>query len=90
MVTTFPAVLVVEAVALGALGRRLRSRFYGTMCVLWVGGAAAWWAADLPNGWGVEPSGGLVVAAVISSAVILYRFATAKPVGDVTPAPTTQ
>jgi acyl phosphate:glycerol-3-phosphate acyltransferase len=44
----------------------------------WVIGAALWWALDLPNLWGPEPTGALLIGAAGSSAVILYRFATAK------------
>jgi glycerol-3-phosphate acyltransferase PlsY len=84
---TFPAILPVEFVLVG-LGRKLRSRIYGAVCAVWVAGAAVWWAADLPNLWGTEPSAALLWSALLSAAVILYRFAAAKPPADVTTSPT--
>jgi glycerol-3-phosphate acyltransferase PlsY len=77
MVMTLPALIPVELVVV-ALARRLRSRVYGLICAVWVAGAALWWATDLPNGWGAKPNAALVLAAAVSSAVILYRFATAN------------
>ena len=81
MLMTFPAVLPVQLVVL-ALGRNLRSRIYGAVCVVWVAAAAVWWAASLPNAWGPEPGPALPIAAAISTAVILYRFAAAKTPAD--------
>ena len=47
--------------------------------VAWVAAGALWWRRGWPNAWGPEPSAGLPAAAAASSAVILYRFATARP-----------
>jgi glycerol-3-phosphate acyltransferase PlsY len=80
---TFPALIPVELVVVAA-GRRLRSRVYGLVCAAWILGAAVWWAADWPNLWGAKPTGAMLLAAVVSSAVIQYRFASAKPVDNVT------
>lgn len=82
ILTTFPGIVPVQIV--GALvGRRLRSGLYSVICAIWVAGAAVWWATDLPNLWGPEPGAALLIAALASSAVILYRFAAAKPPTDV-------
>jgi glycerol-3-phosphate acyltransferase PlsY len=52
-----------------------------TALVVWVLGAALWWAADLPNWWGPEPSAGMLLAAVVGSAMILVRFRAAARAG---------
>jgi glycerol-3-phosphate acyltransferase PlsY len=83
MLVTFPALIPVE-LAVVALGRRLRSRVYGLVCAVWVAGAVVWWAADLPNLWGPKPTGALLLGAAASSAVVLYRFATAPSIETVT------
>ncbi|HUR76511.1 MAG TPA: glycerol-3-phosphate acyltransferase [Acidimicrobiales bacterium] len=44
---------------------------------VWIAAAVLWAAADLSNGWGVEPGAALVGSAVISGAVILYKFTSA-------------
>jgi len=83
MVTTFPALVPIAAVVALA-GSRLRSRVYGLVCVAWVAGSALWWAADWPNLWGPKPTGALVLGAAASSAVVIYRFATASSVDSIT------
>ncbi|MBA3654827.1 MAG: glycerol-3-phosphate acyltransferase [Actinobacteria bacterium] len=81
MLATFPALIPVELVVV-AVARNLRSRVYGLVCAVWAVGAALWWAARLPNLWGPEPRGALFFSAVATSAVILYRFATAPSPDD--------
>jgi glycerol-3-phosphate acyltransferase PlsY len=44
------------------------------VCPLWVAAAAVWWAADLSNWWGPEPSAGLLVYAVLGALMVLARF----------------
>ena len=83
IVATFPAIVPVAAVV-AVLGRRLRSRVYGLVFGVWVIGAAVWWAADLPNLWGPDASAALFVAAALSTAIVVYRFATAETPDDVT------
>lgn len=82
VLVTFPAYFPINlAVTLLTQTRRWRSRAFvatAAACAAWVLGAAAWWAADLPNLWGPTPTGALVLGAVVSSAVILYRFAAAR------------
>lgn len=80
---TFPAYVPVDLV-LAALTttRRWKSRSYAATLVAstaWVAGAAVWWRRRWPNAWGPEPSVDLPLAAAASSAVILYRFASARP-----------
>jgi acyl phosphate:glycerol-3-phosphate acyltransferase len=45
-----------------------------SVCPLWVAAAALWWAADLSNWWGPEPSAGLLVYAVVGAVMVLARF----------------
>lgn len=86
---TFPAYFPIDlVVTLLTQTRRWRQRAFaatGVACAAWVAGAALWWAADLPNLWGPKPTSALLLGAAGSSAVILYRFATAKNVTDITP-----
>ncbi|HEX9506576.1 MAG TPA: glycerol-3-phosphate acyltransferase [Acidimicrobiia bacterium] len=46
-------------------------------CSGWVAAGIVWWAADLDNWWGPEPSVGLVIYSVLGSAMILGRFRAA-------------
>lgn len=75
---TFPAYLPIDlgVAALTASGPwRQRARSATVVSsFFWVVGAAVWWRRDLPNAWGPKPTGGLPLAAAISSAVILHRF----------------
>ena len=48
--------------------------------------AAIWWAADLPNLWGPDPSIGLLLFALIGSTMILYKFRAAARGAAVNPA----
>jgi glycerol-3-phosphate acyltransferase PlsY len=80
---TFPAYVPID-LALAALTttRRWKSRAYAAALVAssaWVGGAVVWWWRRWPNAWGPKPTVDLPLAAAASSAVILYRFASARP-----------
>ncbi len=44
------------------------------VCPLWVVAASIWWAGDLSNWWGPEPSAGLLVYAVLGALMVLARF----------------
>ncbi|MFI5053961.1 MAG: hypothetical protein ACHQDE_06320, partial [Acidimicrobiia bacterium] len=44
---------------------------------IWVVAAVVWWATDLPNWWGPDPGPGMLVGALLGSAMILVRFRTA-------------
>ena len=59
------------AVALLGRSSRLAIR---TALVVWVVAAAAWWAADLPMGWGPEPGPGLLVYSLLGAGMIQARF----------------
>jgi acyl phosphate:glycerol-3-phosphate acyltransferase len=80
----FPPMVVVDGLAtLGVVGLTRRSRVaIRVALVIWVAGAAAWWAADLANWWGPAPSAGLLVYALVGSAMILLRFRSTQRAGD--------
>ena len=81
---TFPAYFPIDlGVAALTSTRRWRSRSYAATAaasVTWVLGALLWWRRGWRNGWGPRPDRDLVVAAATSSAVILYKFASAPAV----------
>jgi acyl phosphate:glycerol-3-phosphate acyltransferase len=83
---TFPAYTAIDlgVAAATASSPRWKQRAFaatGVASACWVGGATLWWRRGWPNLWGPAPSAGLPAAAAASSAVILYRFATAKAPG---------
>lgn len=83
----FPAYFPIDMVVAGASALRSRRADVGTQvaCVVWIASAAIWWAADLPNLWGPDPSVGLLLFALLGSAMILYKFrAAARSVANVT------
>lgn len=81
MLGTFPAYFPVD-VALGVVATK--SDFWkqrpvatiGATCGLWTALAAVWTKRGLPNFWGPAPTTSMPVAAAVSSAAIVYRFAT--------------
>jgi glycerol-3-phosphate acyltransferase PlsY len=79
---TFP---VFAPVALGVAVLSSRRRFAARAFLagvasagVWVLAAILWTAADLPNAWGVAPGAALIGSAIISGAVIVYKFQTAR------------
>ena len=80
---TFPAYFPIDLAVAGLTStRRWRSRSYAATAAAsatWVAGAVLWWRKGWRNGWGPRPPGDLPLAAAASSAVILYKFASAKP-----------
>jgi acyl phosphate:glycerol-3-phosphate acyltransferase len=78
---TFPAYFPVDlAVAAATSTRRWRSRSYAATAVAsvtWVLGGLLWWRKGWTNLWGPAPTAALPTAAAASSAVIIYKFATA-------------
>jgi acyl phosphate:glycerol-3-phosphate acyltransferase len=78
----FPAYFPIDMVVAGASALKSRRAELGTQiaCVIWIASAAIWWAADLPNLWGPDPSVGLLLFALIGSAMILYKFRRAARV----------
>lgn len=85
---TFPAYFPIDlGVAALTSTRRWKSRSQTATQVAsatWVLGALLWWRKGWRNGWGPRPDGDLVAAAALSSAVILYKFASAPaaPTGE--------
>jgi glycerol-3-phosphate acyltransferase PlsY len=79
---TFPVYAPVAiAVAVLSSRRRFEARAFlagVASAALWVLAAIVWTVADLPNAWGVHPGAALVGSAVISGAVIVYKFETAR------------
>jgi glycerol-3-phosphate acyltransferase PlsY len=79
---TFPVFAPVAlAVAVLSSRRRFQARAFlaGIASVLvWVAAAIIWTVADLPNAWGVAPGAALVGSALISGAVIVYKFQAAR------------
>jgi len=89
MLATFPAYLPVD-LALGAFAAK--SDYWkqrpvtniGIVCGLWVGLASLWAKRGLPNLWGPAAGASMPLAAAVSSAAIVYRFAVeADPSDDV-------
>lgn len=76
---TFPAYLPVDLAVATAVGKLSGRALSGTAVAsaTWVAAGILWWRRRWPNGWGPEPTGALPLAAAISSAVILHRFAAA-------------
>jgi acyl phosphate:glycerol-3-phosphate acyltransferase len=80
---TFPAYFPIDmaVAAVTASNPHLKSRaFTATMFSsgAWIIGGLVWWRKNLGNLWGPQPSPALPLAAAASSAVIAYRFVTAK------------
>jgi len=75
----FPAYFPIDMVVAGASALKSRRADLGTQvaCLIWIASAAVWWAADLPNLWGPDPSVGLFLFALIGSTMILYKFRAA-------------
>lgn len=88
--TTFPAYLPIDVGVAWAVGKWRGRTLPGTVAAsaTWVTAAVLWWRKGWPNAWGPAPSGSLALSAAASSAVILYKFATAKmPIPGATAAP---
>lgn len=75
---TFPPYLPIDlgVAAAASAGPWSQRAFAATMTasVTWVAGSILWWRQRLPNAWGGEPTVGLPLAAVATSAVIFSRF----------------
>lgn len=91
MLGTFPAYLPIDLV-LGAVAAK--SDFWkqrpvltiGATCGLWTALAGLWSYRRLPNLWGPDPSVAMPIAAAVSGAVIISRFAGERDSGADTPA----
>jgi glycerol-3-phosphate acyltransferase PlsY len=78
--TTFPAYLPIDLGVSWAVGRWTGRTFPGTMAAsaTWVAAGVLWWRKGWPNAWGPAPNAALPLSAAASSAVIAYKFLTAK------------
>lgn len=81
---TFPAYFPIDlgVAAITASSHRGKQRAFAATAVAsvcWVLGGIVWWKRQWPNAWGPRPGPGLPLAAAVSSAVILHRFATSVP-----------
>ena len=79
---TFPAYFPIDlgVAALTAAGpwRQRALAATAVASVAWVAGGVVWWRRGWHNLWGPSPTGALPLAAAASSAVILYKFASAR------------
>ncbi len=77
---TFPAYLPVDLAVAWAVGRWKGRAFPGTAAAsaTWVLAGLLWWRKGWPNAWGPAPTAALPISAAVSSAVIVYKFKTAK------------
>ena len=76
----FPAFFPIDVVVamFGVARTRHPERTIWGNGLAWVGSAVVWWLADLPNLWGPDPSWGLVAFAVVSSAMIVWKFRASR------------
>lgn len=80
---TFPAYFPIDiaVAAITAQTPRAKQRAFEATAVssaFWVIGGFVWWRKKLPNLWGPKPTVALPLANAVSTAVILYKFATAR------------
>ena len=82
-IATFPAYVPVDLGVAWAVGRWTGRTFPGTAVAsaTWVLAGLLWWRKGLPTGWGPEPTAALPISAAASSAVIIYKFVTARGPG---------
>jgi glycerol-3-phosphate acyltransferase PlsY len=79
-VATFPAYVPVDLAVAWAVGKWTGRALPGTAVAsaTWVAAGTLWTWRRWPNLWGPAPTAALPVTSAVSSAVILYKFATAK------------
>ncbi len=77
----FPAYFLIDLLvaAIGALAARRAERATQLSGIVWTAAALVWWRASLANGWGPDPSFGLLAFAAVSTVMILTKFALARP-----------
>jgi acyl phosphate:glycerol-3-phosphate acyltransferase len=79
---TFPVYVPLDLalVVVTAKGLRRDRAFTATAVgsAAWIAGAVVWWRKGWCNLWGPRPTAALPIAAAASSAVILFRFASAR------------
>jgi acyl phosphate:glycerol-3-phosphate acyltransferase len=77
---TFPAYVPVDLAVAWGVGKWSGRALPGTAAAsaTWVAAGVLWSSRRWPNLWGPPPTAALPVASAVTSAVILYRFATAR------------
>jgi glycerol-3-phosphate acyltransferase PlsY len=77
---TFPAYVPVDLAVAWGVGRWTGRALPGTAAAsaTWVAAGALWTRRRWPNLWGPPPTAALPVSSAVTSAVILYKFATAR------------
>ena len=76
----FPPGFVLYVIALlsGAIGFRNSERAMQLAALVWVVASVLWVAFDWSNGWGPDPSAGLIVFSALGAAMILVKFRLAR------------
>ena len=76
----FPPGFVLYVIALlsGAIGFRNSERAMQLAALVWVVASVFWVAFDWSNGWGPDPSAGLIVFSALGAAMILVKFRLAR------------
>jgi glycerol-3-phosphate acyltransferase PlsY len=82
ILAVFPVYFPIHALVLvvGALGFRNSTRAMQAAAAVWVVASVVWFAADWPNGWGPDPTAGLVIFSALGAAMILAKFRLARRV----------
>ncbi len=77
---TFPPYVPIDLGVAWYVGKRSGRSFPGTAVAsaTWVAAGLLWWRKGWRTGWGPPPTAALPVSAAASSAVIAYKFLTAK------------
>jgi len=76
----FPPYFPIYLISLlgAAIGFRNSERAMWVAATTWVASAVLWVAFDWTNGWGPDPSAGLIVFSALSAAMILVKFRLAR------------
>jgi glycerol-3-phosphate acyltransferase PlsY len=79
---TFPAYFPIDLGVAWAVGHWKKRALPPTAVAsaLWVTAGFVWWRKGWPNAWGPAPGPALPLAAAVTSAAILFKFATARTV----------
>lgn len=77
---TFPPYLPIDLGVAWGVGHWTGRTLPGTAVAsaTWISAGLLWWRKGWPNGWGPTPTAALPLSAAVSSAVIVYKFLTAK------------
>ncbi|MGI8807817.1 MAG: glycerol-3-phosphate acyltransferase [Acidimicrobiales bacterium] len=80
---TFPAYVPVDLGVAWGVGKWTGRTFPGTTAAsaTWVLAGLLWWRKGWPTGWGPTATAALPISATASSAVITYKFVTARGPG---------